>query len=72
MMPSEHCKNLWIEIFYMLQHLLSYTAVGSHARTTDHIGFEIDITRAQVVDAPSAKELTILRDKCDPQKLILK
>lgn len=38
----------------------------------DHIGFEIDITRAQVVDAPSAKELTILRDKCDPQKLILK
>ncbi len=38
----------------------------------DRIGFEIDLTRAAVLPTPSAKELTILRDICDPQKLILK
>jgi glutaconate CoA-transferase subunit B len=38
----------------------------------DRCGFDIDITRASEVEAPSTKELTILRDNCDPQKLILK
>ncbi len=33
--------------------------------------FEIDITRAQEIHPPSANELSLLREKCDPQRLIL-
>ena len=33
--------------------------------------FEIDITRAAEVEPPSDEELVILREKCDPQRLIL-
>ncbi|MBT3387708.1 MAG: ketoacid-CoA transferase [Desulfobacula sp.] len=33
--------------------------------------FEIDITRAQEIMPPSANELALLREKCDPQRLIL-
>ena len=37
----------------------------------DHMGFEIDISRAETIPGPSAEELAILREKCDPQRLIL-
>lgn len=37
----------------------------------DRMAFEIDVSRAEMVAAPSPKELSILRDKCDPQRLIL-
>jgi len=33
--------------------------------------FEIDITRAQEILPPSANELSLLREKCDPHRLIL-
>lgn len=33
--------------------------------------FEIDITRAKEVLPPSASELSLLREKCDPHRLIL-
>jgi glutaconate CoA-transferase subunit B len=33
--------------------------------------FMVDITRAQTFAPPSAAELAILREKCDPQRLIL-
>ena len=34
-------------------------------------GFKIDVTRARKVRSPSAAELNILRQRCDPQRLIL-
>jgi glutaconate CoA-transferase subunit B len=40
-------------------------------RILDNMGFEIDISRAKEVAPPTAYELQILREKCDPQRLIL-
>ena len=37
----------------------------------NRMGFSVDTTRAIPVPPPSAEELTILRDRCDPQRLIL-
>ncbi len=37
----------------------------------DRMAFDIDVSHAEMVPAPSPKELAILRDKCDPQRLIL-
>lgn len=33
--------------------------------------FEVDVSRAKEVPPPTARELTILRERCDPQRLIL-
>ncbi len=33
--------------------------------------FEIDVTRAEEITPPSANELSLLREKCDPHRLIL-
>ncbi len=43
----------------------------SPEQVLDHMGFEIDISRAETIPGPSAEELAILREKCDPQRLIL-
>ena len=40
-------------------------------KVLEHMGFEVDITRAQPVPPPSAKELAVLRQRCDPDGLIL-
>lgn len=37
----------------------------------DNMDFEVDISRSSKVPAPSQKELKMLREKCDPQRLIL-
>ncbi|RTZ99055.1 MAG: ketoacid-CoA transferase [Deltaproteobacteria bacterium] len=37
----------------------------------DNMGFGIDISRAEPVPGPSETELVILRERCDPQGLIL-
>jgi glutaconate CoA-transferase subunit B len=37
----------------------------------NNMGFGVDISRAQAVAPPSAEELSILRKRCDPQRLIL-
>lgn len=37
----------------------------------DQMGFDIDVSRAEMVSEPTSQELAILRDKCDPQRLIL-
>lgn len=37
----------------------------------DHMGFPVDVSRAEEVPPPTAEELSILRDVCDPQRLIL-
>ena len=37
----------------------------------ENMEFEIDISRAEEVIPPSEKELSLLREKCDPHRLIL-
>lgn len=37
----------------------------------NHMGFIVDVSRTERVAPPSKTELSILRDRCDPQRLIL-
>jgi len=37
----------------------------------DNMEFDVDVSKAKEVEAPTENELTILREKCDPQRLIL-
>jgi glutaconate CoA-transferase subunit B len=37
----------------------------------DNMGFGVDTAQAREIPPPSAEELAILREKCDPQRLIL-
>lgn len=37
----------------------------------DNMSFEVDISRARELSPPTREELVILREKCDPQRLIL-
>jgi glutaconate CoA-transferase subunit B len=37
----------------------------------ENMEFSVDVTRAEEVTPPTAFELKILREKCDPQRLIL-
>ncbi|MFH2131036.1 MAG: CoA-transferase [bacterium] len=37
----------------------------------DHMAFEVDISQAEEVQTPTREELRILREVCDPQRLIL-
>jgi len=37
----------------------------------ERMGFEVDTSRAEEIPPPSDLELSILRDRCDPQRLIL-
>ena len=37
----------------------------------ENMGFAVDTSQAAPIRPPSAEELSILRDKCDPQRLIL-
>ncbi len=51
---------------------LSATYPGVSPETIqDHVGFELDITRAGTVEPPRTTELEILRTRTDPQGLIL-
>ena len=43
----------------------------SKADVLDNMGFAVDTSRATEIEPPSAEELAILREKCDPQRLIL-
>ena len=36
-----------------------------------NMDFEIDVQRAETAPEPTARELAILREQCDPQRLIL-
>ena len=40
-------------------------------RILDNMGFEVDMSRVETVPPPSPEELVILRERCDPQRLIL-
>ena len=37
----------------------------------ENMEFAVDVSRAEEVEPPTENELTILREKCDPQRLIL-
>ncbi|MDA3915915.1 MAG: ketoacid-CoA transferase [Deltaproteobacteria bacterium] len=43
----------------------------SSGKILENMEFNIDISRAEKMDAPTPGELTLLREKCDPQGLIL-
>jgi len=43
----------------------------SPAKIQKHMSFEVDMSRALEVPAPNSEELQVLRDLCDPQRLIL-
>ena len=40
-------------------------------KVAENTGFEVDVSRASQVAPPTDGELKILREKCDPQGLIL-
>ncbi len=40
-------------------------------RVLDNMGFPVDVSKAEEVAPPSGEELRILREICDPQRLIL-
>jgi glutaconate CoA-transferase subunit B len=43
----------------------------SKAEVLHNMGFAVDVSRARDIAPPSTEELAILREKCDPQRLIL-
>lgn len=43
----------------------------THQNILDNMGFDMDVSRAKEVAPPTEYELKSLREKCDPQRLIL-
>jgi glutaconate CoA-transferase subunit B len=43
----------------------------SPTQVLEHMQFSVDISQAKQYPPPTNAELTILREKCDPQRLIL-
>jgi glutaconate CoA-transferase subunit B len=57
---------------YTRRMYLAGCFAGLSAQTVlDHMGFTVDVSRAEPIEPPSELELTILRERCDPQRLIL-
>ncbi len=52
-------------------YLTGYFPGASPEEILNNIGFNIDISRATEVNPPTEFELKILREKCDPQRLII-
>jgi glutaconate CoA-transferase subunit B len=52
-------------------YLHSYYPGVNPKKILDSMGFAVDISRAEELPAPLEAELEILRNRCDPQKLIL-
>jgi glutaconate CoA-transferase subunit B len=72
--PSAVITNLGIMGFdenTRRMYLAGYHPGISPDRILDQTGFEIDISRAKEVLPPSEHELRVLREQCDPQRLIL-
>lgn len=53
-------------------YLKGYFPGATPEKILANMGFPVDIARAKAVDPPTAQELKILRETCDPQRLILK
>ncbi|OQX25784.1 MAG: ketoacid-CoA transferase [Desulfobacteraceae bacterium IS3] len=52
-------------------YLREYYPGVSPQEVLDKTGFEVDISKARETPPPTPRELKILREQCDPQKLIL-
>lgn len=72
--PSAVITNLGIMRFdenTKKMFLSGYYPGTTPSHIHDHMAFEIDIARAKEIRPPDKSELEILRDRCDPQRLIL-
>jgi glutaconate CoA-transferase, subunit B len=52
-------------------YLTGYYPGVTTKQILENMEFAVDVSRAQEVAPPTAEELEILREKCDPQRLIL-
>ncbi|HOO91105.1 MAG TPA: CoA-transferase [Syntrophales bacterium] len=52
-------------------YLAGYYPGVTKEEILENMEFDVDISRAEEVEPPTAHELKILREKCDPQRLIL-
>jgi len=52
-------------------YLSGYYPGVTTGEVLDNMGFEVDVSRAEEIDPPTLEELRILRERCDPQRLIL-
>ena len=52
-------------------YLSGYYPGISPQEILENMGFQVDVSRARGVPPPSSEELRILRERCDPQRLIL-
>lgn len=72
--PSSVVTNMGIfqfdKVFHRMYLAGCYPGVSTDD-ILDHMGFTVDVSRAASVSPPSKAELSILRDRCDPQRLIL-
>ena len=59
---SENEKNIYLS---------EYFPGGNIKDIVDMIGFELDTSQARVMASPTSEELSTLREKVDPEKLIL-
>ena len=59
---SENEKNIYLS---------EYFPGGNTKDIVDMIGFELDTSQAQEMIPPTLKDLNILREKVDPEKLII-
>ncbi len=59
---DDHSREMFLQGFY---------PGVSPQQILDNMSFEVDISRAREVSPPSTQELRVLREVCDPQRLIL-
>jgi len=52
-------------------YLAGYYPGITPRKILDNMEFSVDISKAAEVPPPNAEELNILREKCDPQRLLL-
>jgi glutaconate CoA-transferase, subunit B len=52
-------------------YLAGYYPGITKEQILENMGFDVDVSRAEEVPPPNADEIKILREKCDPQRLIL-
>ena len=72
--PSAVVTNLCLMKFDNESHAMyldSYYPGVSPQKVAENTGFELDLSRARQAEPPTEKELRILREEVDPQRLIL-
>ncbi|UCF95700.1 MAG: ketoacid-CoA transferase [Desulfobacterales bacterium] len=59
---DDHTREMFLEAYY---------PGTTPTQILAHMEFTVDISRAREIQPPTARELQILREQCDPQRLIL-